>query len=844
MYEFRKEDFGHENPTFIIWDVQRNKFHKNINNNAFVICEDLENNLEEQNNIRVINASIFEKISTNINTESYWREVIILDLPNATTLQEYLQKETIEIKHTPFSNDIYISDEENIIGPFRSTKKNDNNFTITTKEDITNCYNLPINEDNLRTISFVQNEKLVSISLININALPKEFKKIDCINDMHLKELFGARIEDYYRRQKSNSDINSLKTVARMLPTRFHLSDERTKRINSFIKNGDDINRTVQMIYVNGFTSFPDSIKEQILTTILSNENLKNELYKFARERKDYKNKIDELIGIYGSIEELQKLKKELESTKEKIKPYESINIIQDKEKENKIKKLESDLNLLRKENTTLRNDLDNAKNEQQYPEHIKKILEKSKDTYNLYADLRNNYQELEKEKTEIEKNIKILQTNIKLKVEQREKFEEDLEKRKKELQNSIGNFIDVMPEYYGRFAFDGELSSRMLQAAAKYEREKRDQTSKDNANLKQPDKTIDGRPDELVTYIQHSLSEYAHRNISVNDIANIVLCIAHGFLTILVGEPGTGKTSLVSHLAEILGYANKQYPRYTEIAVEKGWTSKRDLIGYYNPLTKSFDATNDGLFSALAILHEEYNQKVEKFPYWVLLDEANLSQMEHYWADFMALCDLDKKTRQVTLSDEYIYDIPKTLRFIATMNLDHTTETISPRLIDRAWIIRLNAQDINLSDVQNLSNFEYAGTVTYSTFDQLTSDEFCNPALISEEVIHRFDQIKDLYRDRQNIVFSPRVIKMISRYCASASRIMDTSKNPYTALDYAIAQKILPMINGFGEEYADFIDRLETICSEPEMPISNRILKNIKIKGDSNMQYYQFFHR
>ena len=36
------------------------------------------------------------------------------------------------------------------------------------------------------------------------------------------------------------------------------------------------------------------------------------------------------------------------------------------------------------------------------------------------------------------------------------------------------------------------------------------------------------------------------------------------------------------------------------------------------------------------------------------------------------------------------MFGIPETLHFVATINNDHTTETLSPRLIDRAWVITL----------------------------------------------------------------------------------------------------------------------------------------------------------
>lgn len=143
--------------------------------------------------------------------------------------------------------------------------------------------------------------------------------------------------------------------------------------------------------------------------------------------------------------------------------------------------------------------------------------------------------------------------------------------------------------------------------------------------------------------FVYDELNVKAKRNISRNDVANILLCFSQGFLSILAGEPGSGKTSLVSLIAQILGLNNSQYNRYEEVAVEKGWTSRRDFIGYYNPLTKTFDAANKGMFNALEIMKAESQAKVTDFLYLILLDEANLSQMEHYWADFMSLCDFDK---------------------------------------------------------------------------------------------------------------------------------------------------------------------------------------------------------
>ena len=63
---------------------------------------------------------------------------------------------------------------------------------------------------------------------------------------------------------------------------------------------------------------------------------------------------------------------------------------------------------------------------------------------------------------------------------------------------------------------------------------------------------------------------------------------------------------------------------------------------------------------------------------------------MEYYWSDFMNICDDLGPHSKVNLGEEHVFGIPETLHFVATINNDHTTETLSPRLIDRAWVITL----------------------------------------------------------------------------------------------------------------------------------------------------------
>ncbi len=77
----------------------------------------------------------------------------------------------------------------------------------------------------------------------------------------------------------------------------------------------------------------------------------------------------------------------------------------------------------------------------------------------------------------------------------------------------------------------------------------------------------------------------------------------------------------------------------------------------------------------------------------YILLDEANLSPIEHYWSAFMGMTDGEGE-RSLMLGQDRM-QIPETLRFLATINYDGTTEPLSPRVVDRAPIIVLSPRDI-----------------------------------------------------------------------------------------------------------------------------------------------------
>lgn len=406
--------------------------------------------------------------------------------------------------------------------------------------------------------------------------------------------------------------------------------------------------------------------------------------------------------------------------------------------------------------------------------------------------------------------------------------------------------------------AFDGFMASQMLRAAAEWENEQTNnqyvELTGKVASIQMSNKT----PEELIEYLCRVI-QIRRPNYSKNAIINIAICLTQGFLTVFSGEPGCGKTSICNIFGEALGLnkiadmiecpadSKEMVGRYVAVSVERGWTSKRDFVGYYNPLSKTFDKSNRRIYDALHQLDTEKRAGILKLPYIILLDEANLSPMEYYWSDFMNICDDLGPHSKVNLGEDYVFGVPETLHFVATINNDHTTETLSPRLIDRAWIITL--PQLNLRDYSSFGNESNIPTEEVEVISWKSLRDAFTPVkdecFFTPELQKCYESIVAKLREKKFTV-SPRIDIAIKRYWAIASKYfeMDDTKTaaPTIALDYAIAQRILPKIGGNGEGFEKWLKEFSSLCSSNGLNTSAAIVKDIIERGNQQMKYYQFF--
>ncbi|MCR5280057.1 MAG: hypothetical protein K6E19_11505 [Lachnospiraceae bacterium] len=399
------------------------------------------------------------------------------------------------------------------------------------------------------------------------------------------------------------------------------------------------------------------------------------------------------------------------------------------------------------------------------------------------------------------------------------------------------------------------------------------------------------------------------------NVIANIMICLSQGFLTIFSGKPGCGKTSICRIIGEVLGLANnndealpkfleyKEFKdrrgetvnpvRFIEVSTERGWTSKHDFIGHYNSITEQFNKVNALLYNAFVLLDKEAREdadnrregkEVLRLPCFILLDEANLSPMEYYWADFMNLCEADwRESNTIDLGGGKVFKIPEGLHFVATINNDHTTEILSPRLIDRANVIDLpagNIVEIEKRDDLRIRavSWEELKSAFCPTEDALSEwDELRkkwkenNQTDVNENPFGLFENVKKFVEKKFFVSISPRTEIAVSRYWVIAKECFekqyyqiadidqDTNeiKNNLDVLkdcvkpcnkedgaievaaeiqaaDYAIAQRILPKLTDVSGENA-FDDLIELMKSL----YSNKLYKSMGIVADLILRGY-----
>ena len=455
-------------------------------------------------------------------------------------------------------------------------------------------------------------------------------------------------------------------------------------------------------------------------------------------------------------------------------------------------------------------------------------LHEKVTNLDNLNEEIRN----LEYRKAIREEDVQTANEKAEKANELASKAENAMKSKLNELKNDFNKQVST--------AFEPALSNALLKAASQYDSENEEIELKAKVDatvaLNDTDLVFNGNQDDLLNYLVSNIQKY--RKYSFNEIVNIFICYIQNFLTVFSGEPGIGKTSICNIIANSLGlnsFEDYSAPnRYVLVPVEKGWATKRDLIGYYNPLTHRYDKSNSSVYNGLMLLDKEAGKS--NYPFIILLDEANLSQMEYYWADFMNITDRQSELCKINIGTESDLVIPETLRFLATINNDETTVDLSPRLIDRVWIIHLPDNPEIVTEIPSNYKFTFNRVITWGALREI----------FGSKPEHKIDDdsndiLNSVYKEfgKYKYTVSPRVKTAIERYVVVATSIMEDEtgvSKSRIAIDYAVLQKLLPKISGVYESVEPLLQRLSTLAETYNLKMTKKSIDDVIYRHNNEM--------
>ena len=314
----------------------------------------------------------------------------------------------------------------------------------------------------------------------------------------------------------------------------------------------------------------------------------------------------------------------------------------------------------------------------------------------------------------------------------------------------------------------------------------------------------------------------------------------------ILTGNSGTGKTRLAKQFAEYLEVQTQDKEKnWLLVPVGADWTDNTKVLGFYNPLADEAK----GKYEKTDILRliERANQNKD-IPYFLILDEMNLSHVERYFADFLS--HMETMNVPFTLDGyEGELEFPNNVFVVGTVNIDETTYMFSPKVLDRANVIEFTPKkesvlDLFLHPVISAS-VHPAKDGTAEGFLRLAKAIREGMCQVNDDAFSRvYALFGEVYSDtkREGYEFAYRTVKEIRQYIASAYEISPNKSefNLTAAMDEQLIQKILPKIHGNKKMIGDLLHKLKELCRENDLKLSFEKIEQMEGKL-AKTQYASF---
>ena len=347
------------------------------------------------------------------------------------------------------------------------------------------------------------------------------------------------------------------------------------------------------------------------------------------------------------------------------------------------------------------------------------------------------------------------------------------------------------------------------------------------------------------ITKFQEEI-EVGQLYLNLNLISRFITALLSKPFVILTGLSGSGKTKLAQAFVYWITENEKQY---CIIPVGADWTNREPLLGFPNALEPGKYVKPEN--RVIDLLIEASKKENEDKPFFLILDEMNLSHVERYFADFLSTMESDEEI-YLHSSDNWKDDVPSSIKLpenlfiIGTVNVDETTYMFSPKVLDRAHVIEfsVNNEEMkifldeplkpDLEAIKSLgqdmaSDFILKSGTEISDFDSLSE--------IKTVLLDFFQELKKIgaefgYRSASEIYRFAGILKNLTKENGDEWPIDDI-------VDAAVIQKLLPKVHGSRSKLDPVLKTLAVLCYKNKDDFDqNTKLENINFNDREKIRY------
>ena len=297
-----------------------------------------------------------------------------------------------------------------------------------------------------------------------------------------------------------------------------------------------------------------------------------------------------------------------------------------------------------------------------------------------------------------------------------------------------------------------------------------------------------------------HKAAEDAGLTYDLALVKRFVCALLAKPFVVLTGLSGSGKTKLAQAFTQWI--AVSETARIVPVGAD--WANNEKLLGYPNGLDpNNYVLPDTGVLKLMIDAND--NPTV---PFFLILDEMNLSHVERYFADFLSamesngsikLYDGKNRTADDGTPVPPTIPFPKNLFVIGTMNVDETTHMFSPKVLDRAQVIEFRVTAEQMADYLDkptkldMTQVDGKGLQFAQAFLDLHNTpaelEVNDKKTVADALKQFFPTLAELGSE-----FAFRTASEAKLFCAFARK---ANLSVEESVDAAIMQKLLPKLHG-----------------------------------------------